>query len=265
MNVCRRLSSRTKRIGSAVAGVGLLLLLIMGWPLRRPIRLSAVDPAQTADVRVVNMTKSFAVVQTSVTGRNKVGSRRIGLFLRNDYDKTVTGYVVGQGGGHCRTDLTNTSGIPPGGTVEFPDSTPPPPQDTDVVVTVLAVMLEDGSGDGDPTIVQEFMDARAGEVAQERRIKLHLERLATVPDERFSAELDALKARILELPRREAGRSFHYNAALADIREGELNHVDDLQRIQREHGNDTCRDIVRGSIGRKNAKIAKLTPHKVER
>jgi hypothetical protein len=265
MNLHESLSHRAKQIVSAIAGAGVLVVLAVGFPPRSSGRLAPVDPGQTANVRVVNLTKSFSVVKASVTGENRVGAHLIRLLLRNDYDKTVTAYAAGRDGAYSARDLITIGGIRPGATVEFPDATPPPPEDTDLIVTVFAVVLEDGSGDGDPKIVQEFLDSRAAELAQEERAKRLLENVAGASDEKFSAEFEALKSRILELPVREAGRSFHYNAALNDARNLELYHLDQLQRIQRERGNEDCRARLKAAVERKTIKIAKLTPHKVER
>jgi hypothetical protein len=265
MNLYKDLSNRTKSVACAIAGTGVFLLLVTGWPLRRPSRVAAAEPAQSSDIHVANMTKSFTVVKTSVNGRNRVGARQIALSLRNDYDKAVTAYAAGRDGVYSRRDLITAQAIPPGGTVEFQDATPPPPDDAGVVVTVLAVVLEDGSGDGDPKIVQEFLDSRAAELAQEVRIKRLLEKAAAAADEKFPEEFEALKSKVLGLPVKEAGRSFHYNAALNDTRNLELYHLDQLQRIRTELGSDECRARLMAAIERKSIKMAKLAPRKLER
>lgn len=127
---------------------------------------------------IENKTRSLTV--ESVTDLGEVqGRSRFGVTVRNGYDKPITAYrfrVVDN-----LTAKDTISAVERGGLV---DDWSFPPQATDVayvsassagevVLTVAAVLFEDGTGDGDTNDLTRLQEIRAG-------IKLAYQRIAPI-------------------------------------------------------------------------------------
>lgn len=92
---------------------------------------------------------------------------RARLTLRNDYDKTITAFAIGRENSRIKVDLIGTNKvIAPGGTftkvVSLPSavSIPNKPDSPRYVLSILAVVFEDGTGDGSPSVVKEILEGR---------------------------------------------------------------------------------------------------------
>ncbi|MEW6211945.1 MAG: hypothetical protein AB1631_26555 [Acidobacteriota bacterium] len=92
---------------------------------------------------------------------------RARLTLRNDYDKTITAFAIGRGNSRIKVDLIGTNKvIAPGGTftkeVSLPSAViaPNKPDSHKYALSILAVVFEDGTGDGSPSVVREILDSR---------------------------------------------------------------------------------------------------------
>jgi hypothetical protein len=249
---------RLKTTLAVAAGAGLFTVLVVGWLPPKSTRSSAAKSAQSGELRVINRTRAFTVISATPAGLTPTGLHKFDISLRNDYGKTITAYALGSDGTHTRRELTNTGGIAPGVTVVY-NHVAPPDRD-DVQLTVLAVILEDGTGDGDLAIIREFLDARVAERVQLKRITALLELLSKAPDESFVSHLEDTKSKIKGLPDKEAERSFDYNAALRDVKSLELDRIEEFQRIRVERGNDASREAVKAHLEEKRIKIAKLRP-----
>ena len=248
---------RLKFALSVAAGFGLFIVLVEGWLPSRSTQSSAAKNTQSGELRVINRTRAFTVISATPAGLTPTALRKFDVSLRNDYGKTITAYAWGSDGTHTRRELTNTGGIAPGVTIVF-NHVAPPDRD-DVHLTILAVMLEDGTCDGDLAVIREFSDARRAERVQLKRITALLEHLSMAPDESFESLLEDIKSKVKRLPDKEAGRSFEYNAALQDVKTLELDRIEEFQRIRVERGNDASREAVKAHIEEKRIKMAKLT------
>lgn len=92
------------------------------------------------------------------------------LSLRNDYNKIITTFVVSSSRIITRSELIDTDQVmAPGATetmlYELPSSPLP-----EYATTLLAVVFDDGTTDGNPTFINQVLDARAGTKAQIDRI-----------------------------------------------------------------------------------------------
>jgi hypothetical protein len=240
------------------AGAGLYVVLVVGWLPPKGTRSSAAKRTQSSELRVINRTRAFTVISAIPAGLTPIGLHKFDVSLRNDYGKTITAYALGSDNTHNRKELTNTGGIAPGVTIVYNHVAPP--NSDDVQLIILAVMLEDGTGDGDLGIISEFLDARGAEKVQLRRITALLERLSSAPDDRFESDLEDIKSKIKGLPDKEAERSFDYNAALSNVKALELDRIEEFQQVRLERGNDASREAVKAHLERKRITISKLEP-----
>jgi hypothetical protein len=235
---------------------GLFIVLVVGW---LPPPSSAAKTTQSRELQVINRTRAFSVISATPAGLTPAGFRKFDVSLRNDYSKTITAYAVGEeDGNYTSTDFTNVEGIAPGAVVVYHDVARPDRDDAQVIV--FAVAFDDGTGDGDPAIIQEFFDARRGKWVQLKRITALLEELSSVPDERFESALEETKSKIKGLPEKEAEKSSAYNTALHAFKELEMDRIEEFQRKRVEFSNLAAREAVKKHLEEKRITIAKLTP-----
>lgn len=155
---------------------------------------------QESAVRVENRTQSFQVVSTEQVGTDYV------LRLKNGYGKAINGYSLGVGSGRIDTELT-TGGrfVAPGETAEArvpvssverasKDSPSQPP------ITILAVMFEDKTSDGNPAAVAVLEHRRMGMKLQLERIIPLLHAALNSAEPVTPETLAKLKSRISSLP-----------------------------------------------------------------
>jgi hypothetical protein len=120
-------------------------------------------------VRVQNKTRSFELTQLRRNRRGDKGGPE--LSLRNGYDRNITAYAVSVNGAISIADLVQTDdedrrAIAPGAlfTNEFSyvdrSVSPAVAAQQDFDINVLAVVLDDGSGDGDEKLVAGILYER---------------------------------------------------------------------------------------------------------
>ncbi|HWT02206.1 MAG TPA: hypothetical protein VN256_18285 [Pyrinomonadaceae bacterium] len=130
-------------------------------------------------VRVENKTRSLAVVSVNDAGAVKAGLSQFDVTVRNGSDKPVAVYSIRVE--DSSTDEGTVSAVERGG---LTDNWSLPPNGTDVVrvtaasggnvvLTVYAVMFEDGAGEGDRNDLRRLHEVRAG-------VKLGYQRIAPI-------------------------------------------------------------------------------------
>ncbi|MFY9556036.1 MAG: hypothetical protein WAV47_15100, partial [Blastocatellia bacterium] len=118
-------------------------------------------------LKVTNKTRAFEVINME-----KVGSKTIQLTFRNSYDKKITGFQVSVGHGRVQTDLTLSGDdsyfILPGTTYQRIYAIQ---DDTGTRgITILAVVFEDGTSDGDSEAIEEIEYYRLGMKKERERV-----------------------------------------------------------------------------------------------
>lgn len=161
----------------------------------------------------------------------------VSLSVRNDYDKTITAFAVSSSRVITRSELIDTDEvIAPGATktksYEMPSS---PEYDT----TIQAAVFDDGTAAGNPKIIKQIFDSRAGNKAQIDRIRPVLTLDARSGD--LKQQWQKTRSRIGELPDQEAGKSFEFNAALQDAKHLAMMKIDELEQVEQKHGEDAAR------------------------
>ncbi len=220
----------------------LLILLVSGSFFVFFIALRTDDSSvsasrQSVAASVKSLVPKLTVVDAHVDAR--VEYNAVSLSIRNDYDKIITAFAVSSSGVITRSELIDSDELfRPGVTktklYELPSSTLP--QDGTII---QAALFEDGTSAGNPKIIKQIRDARAGNKAQTDRIVPIL-----ILDERngdLRQELEKRKSRISELPDQEDGRSFEFNAALQDAKHLAMMKVDELVQVEQRHGETAAR------------------------
>lgn len=161
---------------------------------------------QSNSPRIQNRTRSFEVAQVSPS----VGENGdVELSLRNRYSKNITACAVSVNGSITEVDfafseLEDQSGISPESVYtekySFARHVNKSAARQNFDISILAVVFDDKTGDGDPKFVTEILDTRLGSKIQLTRIIALLNNALNLPRVPDEAVIDTLKARISSLP-----------------------------------------------------------------
>ncbi|MGI9107454.1 MAG: hypothetical protein ACR2G4_14545 [Pyrinomonadaceae bacterium] len=159
------------------------------------------------------------------------------LLLKNTYSKTINGYTLGIGpGGKVAVDLTiGSQAIAPGSIAEerIPISNLQASSkgDTPQIITILAVLFEDGMSDGLPQVIAETRDRRLGTKIQIKRILSLIHISLTSLDSNKQIALNKLKTQITSLSEEpESGKSPNVKRGLRSAKEDTLTRLQNLER-----------------------------------
>lgn len=197
---------------------------------------------QTATIQSGIPVRSFAR-DAKVVGV-EVQESDVLLTLSNGYHKTITAFVVSSNGVISTTDMIDTDQIvPPGGTVSGSYALPKSssPQDA---LAVRAVMFEDGTADGDATIIRKVLDTRAGQREQVTRIIPLLQAAVNGPVADLREQWRTIKSQFAALPDEEKGQSFAFNAGLQDAKNLAIHKISNLEMVHQERGDEIARRIL---------------------
>jgi hypothetical protein len=147
-------------------------------------------------ILVANRTQSIEVV----TAERDESS--VHLVLRNNSYRSVDGLQVRVGDVTIQTEFLGTDfTFPPGGLHE--ENYPTQTEARNRGVTLLCVMFEDGSSEGDAKYIKQIEDTRLGEMTQTRRALLLIDK--ALAHSNINAEvLENLKREISLLPDRDS-------------------------------------------------------------
>lgn len=156
---------------------------------------SSSQKEELADIKMVNKTSGFLVASL-----NRIGANRLRLELRNTYDKAITAFRLSFGKVEVTDELSyNKKRIILPNAV-FTDEYPIQPTSGDYRLTVLAVVFEDGTGDGDAHAIREITGIRLGKQLAYQHFLNRITALLNSPDSQLSKSLETMRSEIANLP-----------------------------------------------------------------
>jgi hypothetical protein len=181
--------------------------------------------------QIINRTTNF--LPSSLTDRD--GDYII--LLKNNYTKNINGYVIGTGaGGKVTVDLTiGNRAITPGDVAEerIPISNLRASSeggDPHPAITILAVLFEDGTGEGVAPAIAEIKEKRAGTKIQLKRILPLIQNLLSSSSSKLIT-LGQLKEQIASLPDgAEDATSSHAKKGFRSAKEDALMNLQNLEQ-----------------------------------
>jgi hypothetical protein len=202
------------------------------------LTLSALSPratgkinAQESTPQVINKTTGFQVESLTMQDTDYI------LLLKNNYSKSINGYTLGTGlGSKLTVDLTTGNQvIGPGGVedVHIPASNlrVPPGQNTQRQITILAVVFEDATSDGNPQVVEEIKGRRNGAKIQFKRVLNLIGDFLASPEANDPAALNKLKTRITSLSEEpENNMPLNARSGLRGAKQDALTLLQDLEQ-----------------------------------
>jgi hypothetical protein len=184
------------------------------------------------NVQVQSRVSTVTVVDFTVT--NEI----VYMTFRNDSSKTITAIVVGAGGVTASTEFLNTPEvIASGETFVYQFGLP---SNTTKIVYFLAT-AHDGTVEGVPQYVKQIQDRRAGTHAQLERILLIFEDSLAAQSLTAEEQWQKNVQKLQNLPEREEGKSFEYNAALKDEKNLALMRAEEYEQIKEKDGTEEAR------------------------
>lgn len=167
-----------------------------------------------------NRTSGFQVVDMQVRGN------QLQLSLRNNYSKNITAYTISVGNVRAEEDFIYSNRVIAPGEVYTVNT---PISSSDPSTSILAVVFEDGTSDGEASVAAAIRDRRQGEKAQLTRILPLIENALRLSDSELPRALSELPSRISSLPAiASAGRSREFRSGL---RNGSEDALRTIQRI----------------------------------
>jgi hypothetical protein len=217
-----------------LAGFFVCSLLVLGSFKIGVLKGSAAK--KQADIQVQSRVPNVAIVDSTV--KDEI----VYITFRNDSQKTITAFTTGTGSATNRTELINTPNVIASG--ETFVSQFDLPENTTKVIYFLAAAYDDGSVEGVPKYVKKHQDSRAGTQAQlERILPIFQDSLVAQsynPEEQWQKNV----LKLHNLPEREEGKSFEYNAAMKDEKNLALMRVGEYEQVKEKDGMDKARKML---------------------
>jgi hypothetical protein len=221
-------------ISTVMASICLAVVSASAWTLR-----TRVPAGQENEVPVGNKTQSFQVI------RAVVNEGTVRISLKNGYRKAINGFTLSGGGtSGVQVDFTETDDvIAPGEIYEYRDSVKNLQSSSGSITNtlnlrVLAVVFEDGTGDGEKFAVDEIRDRRLGEKRQLSRLLPLINQALNSSDADMPAALKLLKAQVSSLPVNPgSGDLVGITGGLHHGKEDVLVKIRTLEEEQSAHGN----------------------------
>lgn len=158
-------------------------------------RQETINALRVEDIKITNRTSAFHIESVE-----KVAGGNIKLKLKNGYNNIITAYQVSFGSTTTTTDHLNNPnmiGIKPGEVIEHLEPIEVDPHLYKKGLVILAVILDDGSSDGNSQSVREINEHRLGQMMQIERAHELLQPISSSDEENFSDQLDAIKPKLL--------------------------------------------------------------------
>jgi hypothetical protein len=202
-------------------------------------KTSAVRTIQNPTIQVATLAQNIEAVAVK---ENESG---VQLSLRNGYDKPITAFVVSPGGSHfIITEFIGTDKLIAPGASYVQEYTLPTqvdkPNQTSIrehVITVLAVVFEDKTGEGNTNIIKGILDKRSAEKLQIDRILPLLTGLLRASEENVRGSLETARVRLGELPeKKEETDSSDVRSGLHNVKERALRQINELEELRKERG-----------------------------
>lgn len=188
--------------------------------------------------RVKNETESFQLVSV-----DKIGDL-LQLRLKNTFNKAITAYTISYGNSR-QTGIDKILGndvVAPGEIEEFRTplanvSNSDASTLQEQVVTILVVVFDDRSSEGDFKAADDILNDRLGQKIQLKRINRLIRAALNSPDVDTPATLSRLKAQIASLPEdQEVGQSLAVHFGLNYMKQHVLQHIADIERWHQSGG-----------------------------
>lgn len=240
-NLWRGFSSAIRAGLKGTEGMGLLrivlfvsvgLLPMLGMYLPHGVHSSSLSGQNnthaTKPLKINNSTQSLLV---SDLQRNGQEAR---LSLHNNYQKDIAAFTISAQSYSVTLDFTPD--LFRAGTVHVQSLAIPITSNAEDEVSIVAILFDDQTGDGDQNVIRQMMERRTAEKLQLLKILPLMDRALLAPKDQLSESLDAAEKAAMELPDSvNSTDSFEFRAGLHDAKERILHDLRTVKAIQKKH------------------------------
>ncbi|MEN3331554.1 MAG: hypothetical protein V7641_919 [Blastocatellia bacterium] len=185
----------------------------------------------------------ISLVPNLVIADVKVENDHVLLSLRNDSDKAITALSWSSSEVIYKSEMIGSDDTIAVGATKVKSCGLPSPTSHEKGITILAVVYEDGTSDGDAKFVKEIFAERAGEQEQLARIlPLFRDTLVTRKNMSLMQKREVVKLKLEQLPvHEEEGWSLAFRTGLHNEKERAMNNLKQLEQVENERGEDIAR------------------------
>ena len=128
-------------------------------------------------------------------------------------------------------------------------------------VSVVSILFEDGTSEGDQQLVRKIKERRQGERAQFVRVVNLLEAILNSPRDKHAPELNNLEARIMNLPEEQGGNlQEHVRLGHSSGKSQALKFIRELQNEQQERESAAPTEVLTRLKKRYQEILVRLSP-----
>jgi hypothetical protein len=209
--------------------------------------------SQQTIIQVNNKTYAIEVLDSRVENGN------FKITLKNRSNRNITSYEVSLGGGKsAQTELLYTNEVIAPGQV-FSDDYPV----DDTLIRdgfgIVAVIFEDGTGNGDARVIRQISDIRYGEKLQYQRSLPLLERAASVSDNSLPETLDQLPLQISSPENQDSNLSPYVKSGIQNAKNHLIQELQTVKEVARRQGNSKAKSKLLVLMRQKQTLIKNLS------
>jgi hypothetical protein len=226
----RRFLQSSVILFAALTSFGALYLSGNGWISENASRTKAqskLEQGTNSLVKIENKVKLIEVISSEKTDKS------VQLNIKNNSNKVIKAFVLQKNEGQKSfVQLSDENNLTPGKT--HLETFRLLPSDTQQKASILAVVFEDNTGQGDPIVIQELLDMRLGEQIQNERIYGYLKKFSTTSENKLLPLMASTKEAIRNLPDDKDASDF-MKIGLHNAKENALLDLDRLEMDLREN------------------------------
>lgn len=227
-------------MSKSLIGYGFLsiaCLIIIAWSVNSYYSVEAGAVSSVQPIIIHNRTQSLQVAKAELNGK------LLHLAVKNGYSKNIDWFRISFGNRESiEADFTfaEPSSLAPGESYEDAYSVESSPTAT-LNVTVVSVMFEDGTSDGDATYAKTIKEKRAGQKMQLKRLLPLLQKAIHAPNSNAASVLQNLEAELAEI--QEANDNTISESKRVGLRNAKERILNEVQRIKQMQVRDVSKDV----------------------
>ena len=208
-------------------------------------------PTKVKPLKINNSTQSLIVSDLQRNGQE------VRLSLRNNSEKDIAAFKISTATYGITLDFAPD--VFKANTVHFQSLIVPKTNNSEDEVSIVAILFDDQTGDGNPNVVRQMKERRRGEKLQLLTMLPLIDRLLMMPKSQLSEGLDMTEKAAMELPESLNGTdSFEFRAGLSDAKEKILADLRTAKALEKNPNGLVLDGQLRYFQGHYASKISKL-------
>lgn len=209
--------------------------------------------SQQSVIQIDNKTYALEVLDSKVENGN------FRITLKNRSNRNITSYELSLGGGKSiQTELLYTNEVITPGQTFIEDF----PVDDHLIrdgFAIVAVVFEDGTGNGDSRVIRQITDIRYGEKLQYQRSLPLLEQAINASDNSLPETLDWLPSQLSTPENSDSNLPPYVKSGIQNAKNHLLQELKTVKEVARQQGNSKAKEKLRELKQQKQTLIKNLS------